>query len=65
MVTAAAREGGHARVGFENNRLLADGSVAQDNAALVRQLVAALRTTGRRAASAAEARAMLRPDPMR
>jgi len=32
----AAALGGHARVGFENNLLLPDGSAANDNAALVR-----------------------------
>lgn len=35
---AAAALGGHARVGFENNLLLRDGSRAPDNAALVRQV---------------------------
>lgn len=35
---AAAALGGDARVGFENNLLLKDGSVAPDNAALVRQV---------------------------
>ncbi len=59
MAMEAARLGGHARVGFENNCLLADGSVAADNAALVRQLVGALPATGRRPAGAAEARQLL------
>jgi uncharacterized protein (DUF849 family) len=35
LLTAAAL-GGHARMGFENNLLLPDGSTAPDNAALVR-----------------------------
>ena len=34
-VTAGALLGGHARVGFENNFVLADGTTAKDNAALV------------------------------
>lgn len=35
----AVKNGGHARVGFENNLLLKDGTVAQNNAALVAQAV--------------------------
>jgi uncharacterized protein (DUF849 family) len=53
---AAAALGGHPRVGFENNLLLADGRTAADNAALVRQLVDALPVLGLRPASAVEAR---------
>ncbi|MGO4334501.1 3-keto-5-aminohexanoate cleavage protein [Labrys sp. KB_33_2] len=34
-VTAAARRGGHARVGFENNLHRPDGTLARDNAELV------------------------------
>lgn len=45
---AALKRGGKARVGFENNRLNADGSVAANNAERVRELVKA------RAALAAE-----------
>ncbi|MCB1845344.1 MAG: 3-keto-5-aminohexanoate cleavage protein [Halioglobus sp.] len=48
--------GGHVRLGFENNMLLADGSVASDNAALIRQFAEATRTTRRRVASADEVR---------
>lgn len=33
----AAKCGGHVRIGFENNQLLADGSVAPNNAALISQ----------------------------
>ncbi|RXF73045.1 3-keto-5-aminohexanoate cleavage protein, partial [Hansschlegelia zhihuaiae] len=57
-VTLAALLGGHARIGFENNLLMADGSLAPDNAALVRQFVETLRVLGRRPASAAELRAL-------
>lgn len=42
-LAAAAARGGKARIGFENNRLNADGTVAQDNAARVAELVATLR----------------------
>ncbi len=35
----AVKNGGHIRIGFENNHLLADGSVAKYNASLVRQFV--------------------------
>lgn len=59
---AAASLGGHARLGFENNLLLADGSPAPDNAALVTQLAAALPLAGRRPATAPEARSLLALD---
>lgn len=55
----AASRGGHARVGFENNILLADGRVAPGNADLVAQLVEALPSTGRTLATPAQARAIL------
>lgn len=51
--------GGHARVGFENNLLLADGSTAPDNTALVRQTAAAAGVMGRQIADAGAARALL------
>ncbi|MGJ7580419.1 3-keto-5-aminohexanoate cleavage protein [Variovorax sp. RHLX14] len=46
-ITAAAALGGHARVGFENNLLCKDGSIAPDNAALVRQAADAAAALGR------------------
>lgn len=55
----AAGLGGHARVGFENNMKLADGSIASDNAALVAQLAAGVALFGRPLADAGTARAML------
>ncbi len=55
-VTAAAALGGHVRVGFENNLFLKNGSVAPDNAALVRQAAEAARSLGRSVASAADIR---------
>jgi len=54
-LTAAAL-GGHVRLGFENNTLLADGSVAPDNAALLRQFGESVLMVGRRLATSEEAR---------
>lgn len=45
-VTAAALLGGHVRVGFENNLLLPDGRLAENNAALVKPVAAAIRRLG-------------------
>jgi 3-keto-5-aminohexanoate cleavage enzyme len=56
---AALGLNGHARIGFENNTLLSDGSVAADNAALVRQTVQHAGLMGRAIADARTARAML------
>ncbi|HEX2529801.1 MAG TPA: 3-keto-5-aminohexanoate cleavage protein [Geminicoccus sp.] len=55
----AALLGGHARIGFENNRLAADGTVAASNEAQVRGFVEALAALGRRPAGADELRAMI------
>lgn len=57
-VTAAGL-GGHARVGFENNLLLPDGSVASDNAALVAHVAESVRRLGRPLATADQARSLL------
>lgn len=57
-LTAAAL-GGHVRVGFENNILMADGSVARDNAALVDQVASGAKLLSRPLAGADEARAFL------
>lgn len=56
-VTAAALMGGHARVGFENNLRLPDGSIADDNAALVEATARALAACGLRPADAEALRA--------
>ncbi len=53
---AAAALGGHARVGFENNLLLRDGSTAPDNAALVAQVAQGAAVLGRPLATAADVR---------
>ena len=52
----AAAEGGHVRLGFENNVLLRDGSVARDNAALIAQFNESLGDSTRQAATADEIR---------
>jgi len=57
---AALGLNGHARIGFENNTLLADGRPAADNAALVRQTVQHAGLMGRAVADADAARAFLR-----
>ena len=58
---AAATLGGHARVGFENNLCLPDGTVAPDNAALIAAAAAGAAAMGRPLADAAQARAMMAP----
>ena len=52
----AAALGGHCRVGFENNLVLADGRKAEDNADLVRQAREGADLLGRTAVNAATAR---------
>lgn len=54
-VLTAIEAGGHARVGFENNLFLPDGSVADNTAALVASLVGELAQRGLRPASAESA----------
>jgi uncharacterized protein (DUF849 family) len=55
---AAMTLGGHARMGFENNFHLHDGSRAADNAALIAQAAADSRRIGRAIADADAARAL-------
>ena len=55
----AAKLGGHCRVGFENNLLLASGETAPDNSALVAQLVASVASQGRPIASPVQARELM------
>lgn len=52
----AATTGGHARVGFENNMLMPDGSEAPDNAALVKLAAGHARNAGRQVATADDVR---------
>ena len=58
----AAKEGGHVRLGFENNDCLENGERAEDNAALVTQMVEYLREEGIETASGEVARRLMRPD---
>ena len=58
-MTTAAALGGHARIGFENNLWLNDGSVAPDNAALIGQFTRTLEHLGRPIADADQIRALL------
>ncbi|MGI9317761.1 MAG: 3-keto-5-aminohexanoate cleavage protein [bacterium] len=55
----ALKSGGHARVGFENNLLLANGDTATHSADLVMQLKAAADREGIQIATAVEARSIL------
>jgi len=55
----AIRQGGHCRVGFENNLFLSDGSLAADNAALVKAVGDGALLLDRNLASANDARRML------
>ena len=57
VMLAAAAQGGHVRLGFENNLHLPDGEIAADNAALIRRFTADNAAGQRRPASAAELRA--------
>lgn len=58
-VVAAVAMDGHARVGFENNLRLADGTMAPNNASLVRQAVRTAALAGRPVADVGWAREML------
>jgi uncharacterized protein (DUF849 family) len=52
----AASAGGHVRLGFENNMLLLDGSVARDNSVLIAQFNETRDDSSRQAATADEIR---------
>ena len=53
---AAAEAGGHVRLGFENNLVMADGSTASDNTALIRQFVESSAGLGREPATSDDVR---------
>ena len=53
---AATAEGGHVRIGFENNLYLADGTPARDNSALIEQYLNSSSGMGRRPAGADDIR---------
>ena len=57
VMRAALAKGGHVRIGFENNLVMADGSPARDNAALIREFVIATADDVRQPATAEEVRA--------
>lgn len=57
VMLAAMARGGHVRLGFENNLYLPDGSLAMDNAALIRRYVADSYASKRQPANASEVRA--------
>jgi uncharacterized protein (DUF849 family) len=57
VMLAATAQGGHVRLGFENNLLLPNDEIAADNAALIREFTADNAAGGRIAASAHDVRA--------
>lgn len=59
-LAAAIALGGHVRVGFENNLLSPDGTLAPDNAAAVTNVRRLIECTGRQFATRAEAAALYR-----
>jgi uncharacterized protein (DUF849 family) len=65
VVAEAVRQGGHVRVGLEDNLYLEAGVFAPDNAALVAKAVALVDAEGARAATPAEARQLLGLAPRR
>jgi 3-keto-5-aminohexanoate cleavage enzyme len=60
FMALASQAGGHARVGFENNLWLPDGSLAPDNAAIVAATVVAAGECARGVAKAADLRRLWR-----
>lgn len=56
---SAVAQGGHARIGFENNLHLADGTTASRNAELVQSLSTAIKDASTGIANAAQAREIL------
>ena len=58
-VVAGIKQGGHARIGFENNLNLPDGSLAPSTAAMVTDLVTALGRENRAVASSQQTRLLL------
>ena len=58
-MTLAAKLGGHCRIGFENNMIMTDGSIAPTNASLISHFAARMRKLKRNIASAKEAKTIL------
>lgn len=59
LATAAIIDGGHVRVGFEDNTMIAKGVVAESNGQLVEKVVRLAKELGREIATPAEAREIL------
>ncbi|MGK0270695.1 MAG: 3-keto-5-aminohexanoate cleavage enzyme [Cocleimonas sp.] len=58
----AASLGGHIRIGFENNSVLADGSDAKDNAALINQIAHYLDDNNLQSANFTQTNEIMRPN---
>jgi len=61
-VKLAAGLGGNIRIGFENNSVLADGTEAKDNAALINQINEYLKKNNLKSASLSETKKIMTPD---
>jgi 3-keto-5-aminohexanoate cleavage enzyme len=59
---AATKLGGHVRIGFENNMYLADGKLAENNAALIQQFSTLASVAKRDVATIEQARSLLMSD---
>lgn len=59
LLANAASRGGHIRIGFENGWYLPDGSVAANNASLVKAIATRVRDSGYRVANVKEANLLL------
>ena len=59
MLTVAIIEGGHVRVGMEDNPFVRSGEYATSNAQLVEKIIRIAREIGREIASPEEARAII------
>jgi len=57
-IATAATLGGHARIGFENNHIMADTTVAKNNAALISQAVDTCKLLGRTPINAQQLRSL-------
>ena len=58
----AANLGGHIRIGFENNSALADGTEAENNAALINQINEYISNNHMQSASLVETKDLMTPD---
>jgi 3-keto-5-aminohexanoate cleavage enzyme len=59
LAVAAIIDGGHVRVGFEDNTMIAKGKMANSNGELVEKVVRLAKELGREIANPAEAREIL------